>query len=82
MQELFVTLSQLKAARALLNWSQEDLSNASGISIQTIKRIEASDEAIRTVKLVTLQKIVTTFKSNGIKFSTSEKEVSVTHSKD
>ena len=32
-----------KAARALLAWSQEQLAAAAGISIPTIKRLEASD---------------------------------------
>jgi DNA-binding XRE family transcriptional regulator len=42
---------QIKAARALLGWSQEDLAANSGVSVPTIKRLEApgkfrvSDEA-------------------------------------
>ena len=37
-----VSTEQVKAARALLRWSQSDLANASKISIPTIKRLEAS----------------------------------------
>jgi len=33
----------VKAARALLNWSQTELAGASGVSIPTIKRLEAED---------------------------------------
>ncbi len=36
-----VTTQQLKAARALLGWSQTELARASGLSIPTIKRIES-----------------------------------------
>jgi predicted transcriptional regulator len=36
-----VSIEQVKAARALLRWSQSDLSKASGVSIPTVKRLEA-----------------------------------------
>jgi transcriptional regulator with XRE-family HTH domain len=32
---------QIRAARALLDWSQADLAEASGVSTTTIKRMEA-----------------------------------------
>ena len=38
-----VSVRQVKAARALLNWSQTELAGASGVSIPTIKRLEAED---------------------------------------
>lgn len=34
---------QLRAARGLLRWSQQDLSGASGVSVPTIKRLEAME---------------------------------------
>lgn len=37
-----VSIEQIKAARALLRWSQGDLATASGISLPTIKRLEAA----------------------------------------
>jgi transcriptional regulator with XRE-family HTH domain len=40
---LKVSTRQIKAARALLAWSQEELAAAAGISIPTIKRLEAND---------------------------------------
>jgi transcriptional regulator with XRE-family HTH domain len=40
---LKVSIRQIKAARALLAWSQEDLANMAGISVPTIKRLEADD---------------------------------------
>jgi transcriptional regulator with XRE-family HTH domain len=40
---LKVSIRQIKAARALLAWSQEQLAAAADISIPTIKRLEASD---------------------------------------
>ena len=41
MSRLLVSIEQVKAARALLRWSQQDLAAASGISLPTIKRLEA-----------------------------------------
>lgn len=36
-----VTTQQIKAARALLGWSQTELAQASRLSVPTIKRIES-----------------------------------------
>jgi transcriptional regulator with XRE-family HTH domain len=38
-----VTVRQIKAARALLAWSQADLARESGVSEPTIARLESSD---------------------------------------
>lgn len=38
-----VSIRQVKAARALLGWSQNDLADRSGVSRPTIKRLEADD---------------------------------------
>lgn len=40
---LKVSIRQIKAARALLAWSQEDLASAAQVSTPTIKRLEAQD---------------------------------------
>jgi transcriptional regulator with XRE-family HTH domain len=38
-----VSIRQVKAARALLAWSQEELAAAALVSVPTIKRLEAGD---------------------------------------
>lgn len=43
MSILSVSIRQVKAARALLGWSQRDLAENSGVSEPTIKRLEAGD---------------------------------------
>lgn len=40
---LKVSIRQIKAARALLGWSQEALAKAASVSIPTIKRLEADE---------------------------------------
>ncbi|MCF6216196.1 MAG: helix-turn-helix domain-containing protein [Emcibacter sp.] len=37
----------IKAARQLLNWTQETLSLKSGVPISTLRRIESSTEKVR-----------------------------------
>lgn len=46
MSILKVSIRQIKAARALLGWSQDDLAQSSGISAPTVKRLEAADGEI------------------------------------
>lgn len=41
-----VSIRQVKAARALLDWSQARLADASGVSLPTVKRLEAGDGEI------------------------------------
>ncbi len=37
-----ITVAQLRAARALLGWSQTELAKSSGVAIATIKRMEGA----------------------------------------
>src|SRR5215813_4699704 len=51
---LKVSIRQIKAARALLGWPQEDLAAMAGVSVPIVKRLEAADgcwEAARTLAL-------------------------------
>ena len=38
-----VSIRQIKAARSLLSWSQEELASVARVSIPTVKRLEAVD---------------------------------------
>jgi len=42
-----ITAEQLRGARAMLRWEQGKLSEASGVSVPTIKRMEAGTGAVR-----------------------------------
>ena len=42
-----ITADQLRAARGLLDWTQEKLARASGVALSTVKRMEASQGLIR-----------------------------------
>lgn len=74
---LFVTLSrrkvmkrdirpeQLRAARALINWTRDDLAASSGVTIRTLARIESGQTSPRQT---TMQSLVEALEAAGIEF--------------
>jgi transcriptional regulator with XRE-family HTH domain len=60
-------VAQLRAARALLGWRQEDVARAAKIRVATIRRIE-SQEGTLTGYVSTLLKIQAAFEQAGIQF--------------
>jgi transcriptional regulator with XRE-family HTH domain len=60
--------SQLRAARALVAWSQEKLAEASGVSLPTIKRLEPGDGVLPT-KVETMQKLQRALEAAGVEFT-------------
>ena len=64
---LKVSIRQLKAARALLDWSQERLATEAGVSVPTIKRLEAQDGPLGG-RSETGRKICVTLESAGVEF--------------
>jgi transcriptional regulator with XRE-family HTH domain len=65
-----IKIEQLRAARALLNWSQTELADRAGLSLPTVKRVEAgrgpkvSDEA--------RQKLRSTLEAAGVEFTNGD----------
>lgn len=64
---LKVSIRQIKAARALLAWSQEQLASAAGVSIPTVKRLEADDGQLGG-RIDTGAKICAALESAGVEF--------------
>ena len=60
--------SQLRAARALLGWSQERLAEASGVSVPTIKRLEPGEGLLQT-RVDTLDKLRRALEAEGVSFT-------------
>lgn len=60
-----ISAAQLKAARALLGMDQKALAEASGLSLPTIQRMEASDGTIRG-NVDSLMKLVNALAAAGI----------------
>jgi transcriptional regulator with XRE-family HTH domain len=62
-----LTAAQLKAARALVGMEQRALAAASGVSLPTIQRMEASDGNVRGV-VDTLMKVMAALEKAGVEF--------------
>lgn len=58
-------IRQFKAARALLEWTQDDLARASGVALPTIANIERGASSPRADTLRALQE---TFENEGVEF--------------
>jgi transcriptional regulator with XRE-family HTH domain len=58
---------QLRAARSMLRWEQEQVATAAGVAIGTIRRIEAMDGPIRA-QLHTVRKIQEALEAAGVEF--------------
>lgn len=62
-----ISVRQVKAARALLDWSQAALAEASGVSLPTIRRLEADDGELGGAA-TTSEKLQTALEVAGIIF--------------
>jgi transcriptional regulator with XRE-family HTH domain len=62
-----ISVRQVKAARALLAWSQNDLAGRSGVSTPTIKRLESVDGDLGGTS-TTGEKIAAALEAAGVEF--------------
>ena len=62
-----ISTRQMKAARALLEWSQRELAAASGLSAPTIKRLESQTGELKG-RGDTVGRIVAALESAGVEF--------------
>lgn len=60
-----LSAAQMRAARALLGWDQRRLAEASGVSLPTIGRMEASESNVRG-NVDTLVKVVEALERGGV----------------
>jgi transcriptional regulator with XRE-family HTH domain len=67
MERRVVTTRQIKAARALLGWSQADLAEKSGVSEPTVARLESMDGELGG-RRVTAEKIREAIVRHGVEF--------------
>ena len=62
-----ITSDQIRAARALLRWSADDLASAAGIGIATVRRFETV-EGIPSGQVRVLEAIQYTLEEAGVEF--------------
>lgn len=68
-----MTSAQLKAARALLEIDQKRLSELSGVSLTTIRRMEASSGIVRG-NVDTLVKVIEALNEQGVELINEQAE--------
>jgi transcriptional regulator with XRE-family HTH domain len=64
---LLVIARQIKAARSLIGWEQQQLARESGVAISTVRRLEGLDGGI-SARRRTVEKIRKAFEEAGIEF--------------
>jgi transcriptional regulator with XRE-family HTH domain len=68
MSILKISIRQMKAARSLLNWSQDDLAEKSGVSKPTIGRLESQDSETVGGRSETGDALVAALEKAGVEF--------------
>ena len=63
-----ITGMQVRAAKALLNWSGTELSKRAEVGLSTIRRIEACDGVLLTASVKVLQAVQSALESGGVMF--------------
>ena len=66
-----ITSEQLRGARGMLRWSQKELSAASGVSVPTIKRMEAGTGAVRGIH-ATVSAVQAVLEAAGVIFTDAD----------
>ena len=62
-----ITSDQIRAARALLKWSAEELANEAGVGIATVRRFEL-DKGVPSGQVRILGALKATLEAGGIEF--------------
>ena len=60
-----ITATQCRAARALLDWSQQELADKAGVGIVTVRQLEAGNTRPRRAKLDVIRRAL---ESAGVEF--------------
>jgi DNA-binding Xre family transcriptional regulator len=67
-QRCILTAEQLRAARAMLRMDQTTLAAASGISVETIKRLEGMKGQLSETRVATINAISAALEAAGVEF--------------
>jgi len=63
-----ISSDQIRAAKAILRWSGEDLAKRAGISLSTVRRVESSVGVPETQNMKTLVSIKRALEEGGVEF--------------
>ncbi len=63
-----ISSSQVRAAKALLRWSGENLASKAGVSLSTIRRVESSEGIPEAQNIKTIIAIKKALEEGGVEF--------------
>ena len=63
-----ITGAQVRAAKALIGWSGNDLAEKAGVGLSTIRRIEGRDGLLEAASIKTMQAIQKALELGGVEF--------------
>jgi transcriptional regulator with XRE-family HTH domain len=63
-----ISSSQVRAAKALLRWSGEELASKAGVSLSTVRRVEAADGMPDSQSIKTIMAIKRALEDAGVEF--------------
>ena len=63
-----ITSEQIRAAKAMLRWSGEDLAGAAGVSLSSIRRVEAAIGVPQGQNMKTVLAIQKALEAAGVEF--------------
>ena len=63
-----ITGSQIRAAKAILDWSGDALAKKAGVSLSSIRRVEAADDVPKNVSVNTILNIQRALEQAGVEF--------------
>ena len=63
-----ISSDQIRAAKAILRWSGEELAQRAGVSLSTIRRVESSMGVHETQNMMTLVSIKKALEEGGVEF--------------
>ena len=69
-----ITGAQVRAAKSLIRWSGSDLADQAGVSLSSIRRIEAFDGVPDSASVKVLHAIQQSFEDAGVEFIGSPEE--------
>ena len=62
-----ITSAQIRSARAMLDWSREELSNQAGVGISALMRLESAD-GVPSGNIKTFEAVQKAFEKAGVEF--------------
>ena len=68
-----ITSAQMRAARAMLDWSREQLSKEAGVGISALMRLESA-EGVPSGNIKTFESVQRAFEKAGVEFIGSPEE--------